>query len=147
MLSNHVDRAILREGLKLLRKIAQVDPIKSFLGEETSPGSSVNSDEEWDTWIANNSVTEYHPSSTMAMLPQAKGGVVDADCMVYGLSNVRVVDSSVFPLSFSSHVRSPVQSSFGIGTHFLLLVDDADIWSCRTSCRTHQKALLLFPVD
>lgn len=56
------------------------------MGEEISPGPSVSTDEEWETWLAQNSYTEYHPSCSCAMLPLSQGGVVDANLMVYGLS-------------------------------------------------------------
>lgn len=39
------------------------------------------------------------------MLPKEIGGVVDANLKVYGLANVRVADSSVFPIQFAAHVR------------------------------------------
>ena len=39
------------------------------------------------------------------MLPISQGGVVDTDLRVYGLTNVRVADSSVFPMQFAAHVR------------------------------------------
>lgn len=41
------------------------------------------------------------------MLPLALGGVVDPYLKVYGTQNVRVIDSSVFPIEFAAHV-SPV---------------------------------------
>jgi choline dehydrogenase len=41
------------------------------------------------------------------MLPREKGGVVDANLRVYGLKNVRVADSSVYPIQFAAHVRLP----------------------------------------
>ena len=66
----------------------------------------MQTDEEWEAWLAQNIGTEFHPSSTCAMLPLEAGGVVGADLKVYGLANVRVADASVFPLSFSAHVSA-----------------------------------------
>ncbi|KAH8832408.1 hypothetical protein DL96DRAFT_653560 [Flagelloscypha sp. PMI_526] len=86
-LALETDRAILREGMKLARKLGQTDPLKSYLGDEQSPGATVNTDEAWDAWIAQNGVTEYHPCCTCAMMPKEKGGVVDAQLKVYGLVN------------------------------------------------------------
>lgn len=76
------------------------------MGEEISPGLNVQSDEDWQNWLVDNVYTEYHPSCSCAMLPQAQGGVVGADLKVYGLTNVRVADASVFPFEFSSHLMA-----------------------------------------
>lgn len=76
---------MIREGLKLARKIGQTAPLKSAIGSEVLPGSNVNSDDEWDDWLSGEVGTEYHPSCTCAMLPKAQGGVVDAELKVYGL--------------------------------------------------------------
>lgn len=38
------------------------------------------------------------------MLPQASGGVVDTKLLVYGTSNLRVVDASIIPLQLSAHL-------------------------------------------
>lgn len=40
------------------------------------------------------------------MMPRELGGVVDAEFKVYGTSNIRVVDASVFPLQVSGHLTS-----------------------------------------
>ena len=79
------DMVVLREGLKFARKIGQAAPIGGVLGPETAPGSSVNSDAEWEAWLVNQVRTEYHPAATCAMLPQSQGGVVNAKLQVYGL--------------------------------------------------------------
>ena len=73
---------------------------------ETAPGTDTQSDQQWEDWLKENVYTEYHPSCSCAMLPQAQGGVVGADLKVYGLTNVRVVDASVLPLQISAHLQS-----------------------------------------
>ncbi|KIX08757.1 uncharacterized protein Z518_03414 [Rhinocladiella mackenziei CBS 650.93] len=106
-LTHPADIQILREGIKLARRIGEADPLKSSMSEETLPGSDVQSDEDWEDYIRGNSFTEFHPSSTCAMLPLEQGGVVDANLRVYGLANVRVADASVPPISFSAHLMGP----------------------------------------
>ncbi|KAI9444481.1 GMC oxidoreductase [Lactarius indigo] len=96
---------LLRAGAKFARQIAQTQPLAGALITELSPGTGVNTDDAWDNWVAQSAGTEFHPSSTCAMLPLAQGGVVDTNLRVYGLANVRVADSSVFPMQFAAHVR------------------------------------------
>lgn len=78
------DKIMLREGLKLARKIANTAPLNSAMIEEVVPGTSVQTDDEWDTWLEAQYGTEYHPSCSTAMLPLDLGGVVDSDLKVYG---------------------------------------------------------------
>ncbi|KAH9853236.1 GMC oxidoreductase [Lenzites betulinus] len=106
-LSHQADTILLREGLKLARKIGTTAPLSSAIGAEVTPGSAVQSDDDWDSWLANMIGTEYHPSGSCGMLPLELGGVVDADLKVYGLANVRVADASVFPIQFSAHLQAP----------------------------------------
>ncbi|WFD33247.1 hypothetical protein MCUN1_000060 [Malassezia cuniculi] len=110
--NENVDLVLLREGFKLIREIVKESPLSDHIAEETSPGSSVNSNAEWENWIRQNAGTEYHPSCTCAMLPRNQGGVVGSDLKVYGTSNLRVIDASVPPLSMSAHLMS---IAFGIG--------------------------------
>ncbi|KXN90306.1 Oxygen-dependent choline dehydrogenase [Leucoagaricus sp. SymC.cos] len=106
--SHWADVITMREGLKLARKIAQTAPLSTILGDEVSPGSNVQTDSDWDNWLTNNGGTEFHPTSSCAMLPKEQGGVVDNKLKVYGLANVRVVDASVFPINFAAHTMAPV---------------------------------------
>lgn len=101
----------MREGLKLARRIAQTPPLSTVLGNEVQPGSSVVTDDDWDNWLRNNGGTEFHPTSTCAMLPRGQGGVVDNKMKVYGIQNVRVIDASIFPINFAAHVSV---SNFGV---------------------------------
>ncbi|EIW58905.1 uncharacterized protein TRAVEDRAFT_86961, partial [Trametes versicolor FP-101664 SS1] len=98
----------LREGLKLARKIGNTAPLSSSVGDEVTPRSAVQSNDDWDKWLANAIGTKFHPSCSCAMLPQAQGGVVDADLKVYGLANVRIADACVFPIQLSAHLQAPV---------------------------------------
>jgi choline dehydrogenase-like flavoprotein len=111
LLTRFIDYEILREGLKLARKLGETAPVSSTLTNETSPGSSVQTDDQWLEWIIESAGTEYHPSSSCAMLPRDQGGVVDANLRVYGLANVRVADASVPPIALSTHLMA---STYGV---------------------------------
>ena len=78
---------------------------------ETAPGTDTQSDQQWEDWLKGQIGTEFHPSSSCAMLPLNQGGVVDANLRVYGLSNVRVADASVPPIVFSAHFMA---STYGL---------------------------------
>lgn len=52
------------------------------------------------------SVSNQHLVGTASMLPKELGGVVDANLLVYGTENVRVVDASVLPGQISGHLTS-----------------------------------------
>lgn len=45
---------------------------------------------------------------TLAMLPRELGGIVGPDLKVYGIANLRVVDSSIIPVIPSAHLQSVV---------------------------------------
>jgi hypothetical protein len=45
------------------------------------------------------------------MLPQASGGVVDTNLIVYGSANLRVIDASIMPLHLSAHLMA---TSYGV---------------------------------
>ncbi|OAL34728.1 hypothetical protein AYO20_05923 [Fonsecaea nubica] len=110
-LNHPADVEILREGVKLARRLGETEPLASSMTKETWPGPDVQTDQEWEDWLRGVIFTEFHPSSTCAMLPLEQGGVVDANLRVYGLSNVRVADASVPPISFSAHLMA---STYGL---------------------------------
>ncbi|KAJ7576814.1 GMC oxidoreductase [Mycena floridula] len=103
--SHPTDKVIFREALKMARGLAAIAPLSSSIGTEVSPGSTVSTDDDaaWDAWYTNQVTTEYHPGSSCSMLPLAQGGVVNAQLQVYGTTNLRVIDSSIFPISMSAH--------------------------------------------
>ena len=111
-LTHPSDVILMREGLKLARQLGNTSPFKDTLKSESTPGTKeVSSDADWEKWLKKNVDTEYHPSSTCAMLPLELGGVVDANLKVYGLANVRVADASVPPVALSAHLMG---STYGV---------------------------------
>lgn len=111
-LAHPADTWLIREGLKLARKIGNTAPLSNFMTSEVFPGTTVQTDAEWDAWLATQVKTEYHPSSSCSMMPLDHGGVVGADLKVHGFTNLRVADSSVFPVQFAAHLQS---LTYGVG--------------------------------
>ncbi|KAH6675385.1 glucose oxidase [Plectosphaerella plurivora] len=60
-------------------------------------------DAVFEAYFRQEALQTAHPFGTAAMMARELGGVVDAELRVYGTANVRVVDSSVFPLQISGH--------------------------------------------
>ncbi|KAJ3513799.1 hypothetical protein NLJ89_g2751 [Agrocybe chaxingu] len=108
--SHFADLVLMRQGVKLVRQVGIA--FGETFGTETSPGPEVQTDEQLDEWLVNSAAsTQFHPTGSCAMLPQNLGGVVDANLRVYGLANVRVADSAVFPFEFAAHLAS---ATFGV---------------------------------
>ena len=63
------------------------------------------------SWVRENVSTTWHPSSTCRMgPPDDPMAVVDGDGKVYGASNLRVVDASIFPDITSGNLNAPVNA-------------------------------------
>jgi choline dehydrogenase len=94
----------------------EIEPLKSVVRRDengdvvgaVTGGKFPKTLEEAKDYVQRNTVTEYHPVGTCAMLPKAKGGVVDNELKVYGTSNVRVADASIFPTPVQGNVVSLV---------------------------------------
>lgn len=101
-----IDLRSLVEMVKFCRKVALNAPVNGFLDSEVvelNPGPKIQTDAEIAEWIKSVVATTYHTMGTLSMLPKDKGGVVDPTLKVYGTKNIRIVDLSVAPLTFSSH--------------------------------------------
>ncbi|KAH7078872.1 hypothetical protein BKA63DRAFT_252912 [Paraphoma chrysanthemicola] len=94
----------------------EVEPLKSIIRRDDhgapvhskSGGKFPTTLEEAKDYVRRNTVTEYHPVGTCAMLPKEKGGAVNSELKVYGTENVRVVDASVVPLHVQGNIVSLV---------------------------------------
>lgn len=107
-LSNPVDLQVLIEAVKFTRTLRNTEAIQVLQPAEILPGASVVSDADLETFVRANLGTLYHPAGSCKMGPKAEGGVVDTDLKVYGTSNLRIVDASVFPLLPATHIMTAV---------------------------------------
>lgn len=109
--SNPVDLEIMANHLLTLQKIPSTAPLSAFFkqdGQRLPPGPAITSLESARNYLRDNAVTTHHSCGTAAMLPRAKGGVVDQDLIVYGTRNLRIVDASIFPLIPQANPMSTV---------------------------------------
>ncbi len=106
-LAHPEDRADLRAGVRLTREILAQAALTPVRGKELNPGRHVQSDEEIDAWVRQGVETCYHPVGTCRMGTDPRDSVVDAECRVHGLANLRVVDASVMPAIVSGNTNAP----------------------------------------
>jgi choline dehydrogenase len=96
-LSTDQDRREWVEAIRVARHILGQPALAPFNGGETSPGSSVSTDDEILDWVARDAETALHPSCT-ARMGVDEASVLDPVTMrVHGLDGLRVVDASAMP--------------------------------------------------
>jgi choline dehydrogenase len=102
------DRRAVREGVKMMRKVAAQAALDPYRTEEYSPGAAVQTDAEIDAWIKQTGETIYHPVGTCRMGADGDPmAVVDAECRVRGVAGLRVVDASVMPTLVGGNTNAP----------------------------------------
>ena len=94
------------ESIHVARRILSQNSLKPFSGKEIGPGVNAKSDEILEEYIRSKSETAYHPSCTLKMGID-KMSVVDEKLKIYGLENIRVIDSSVMPEITSGNLNAP----------------------------------------
>jgi choline dehydrogenase len=128
------DRRAIREGVKMMRKVAAQAALDPYRTAEYAPGVAVQTDAEIDAWIKATAETIYHPVGTCRM--GAAGdpmAVVDAECRVQGIAGLRVVDASVMPTLVGGNTNAPTimiaeKISDAIRGRAFLPADDAPVF-------------------
>jgi choline dehydrogenase len=107
-LATEEDRRALREGVRMMRKVAAQAALDPYRTEELFPGKDVETDEQIDTWIRQHAETIYHPVGTCKMGADGdEMAVVGADLKVRGIEGLRVVDASVMPTLVGGNTNAP----------------------------------------
>ncbi len=105
-LATEEDRRVMREGLKIMRDVIGQNALKPYRGPEMSPGESVKTDEEIDTFVRQNAETIYHPVGTVRMGADERAPL-DGQLRLRGVDGLRVVDASVMPTLIGGNTNAP----------------------------------------
>jgi choline dehydrogenase-like flavoprotein len=110
--SNPIDLEILARHLQAIETLRCTPELSSLF----KPDGKRNHEDSYHIkdldaakkYLLDTAGTTYHTCGTAAMLPSEKGGVVDEKLIVYGTSNLRIVDASIFPLIPCGNIQSTV---------------------------------------
>ena len=105
-LSSQEDRNLTIKGLKLVRKIASQKSISPYIVREVRPGKNIEDDEGLLNFARETGQTSWHSISTCRM-GKGRDDVVDYELKVYGIENLRIIDSSIMPCMPSSNTNAP----------------------------------------
>ena len=107
-LSTDQDRREWVEAIRVARDILTQPAFDPFNGGETSPGPTVETDEEILAWVAKDAETALHPSCTARMGVDDMSVTDPLTMRVHGLDGLRVVDASVMPYVTNGNIYAPV---------------------------------------
>ncbi|MEM0945062.1 MAG: GMC oxidoreductase, partial [Pseudomonadota bacterium] len=106
-LATETDCQTLVAGIRIARRIAEFEPLKSLVTAEHAPGPGVDdSDGAILDWARNTAVTIYHPTGTCRMGADA-ASVVDPALKVRGVAGLRVADCAIMPQIVSGNTNAP----------------------------------------
>ncbi len=100
------DRQEMRACIRLSREIFSQSPMAAYVGAELAPGADAQSDDALDDFIRRKVESAYHPCGTCRMGTDPLA-VVDPECRVIGVQNLRVVDASVMPQATAGDLNGP----------------------------------------
>lgn len=97
-----------RACVRLTREIIHQPAFDPYRGDEIQPGTGVSTDQEIDAFVRDAVESAYHPSCSCKMgAENDEMAVVDPHTRVRGLTGLRVVDSSVFPVIPNGNLNAP----------------------------------------
>ncbi|HVY86954.1 MAG TPA: GMC family oxidoreductase N-terminal domain-containing protein [Caulobacterales bacterium] len=100
------DAQVLLTGIKAVRRVASFPAMAKLIVRETRPGDSATTDDQILDYIRETTQTTWHIVGSCKAGTDADA-VVDPDLRVRGISQLRVIDSSIFPTIPSSNTNAP----------------------------------------
>ncbi len=107
-LSTDQDRREWVEAIRVARSILGRPAMAEYDGGETSPGPSVETDEQILDWVARDAETALHPSCTVRMGVDDESVLDPLTLRVHGVDGLRVVDASAMPYVTNANIYAPV---------------------------------------
>lgn len=107
-MSHEDDWTDFRHCVRLTREIFGQAAFDPYRGAEIQPGGRVQSDAEIDDFLRDHVESAFHPCGTARMgAVDDPFAVVDPECRVIGVDNLRVADSSIFPRITNGNLNGP----------------------------------------
>lgn len=109
--SHPLDLELHGRHTQWLETIAATKPMALLLkkdGRRIHAEKPVHSLEDAKRVVEETFISHYHVTGTCSMLPKELGGVVNERLLVYDVSNLRVVDASIFPMIPRGNIQASV---------------------------------------
>ncbi len=109
-LADPEDTRVLREGIKIARRMMRQPAFADFIDREREPfaGTDLDDDDAVNAIISAKGETIYHPVGTCSMGPSNNASsVVDPELKVVGMTGLRVADASVMPRLIGGNTNAP----------------------------------------
>ena len=100
------DLATMVAGVRRVLQVYDTPTLKSRVKADLRT-ANCRTDEDYAQFCRNVAGTNYHPTSSCRMGPDAATSVVDARLCVHGLQGLRVIDSSIFPAIPGGNTTAP----------------------------------------
>ena len=104
-LTDDRDMAVLKRGVRLMRRICEAPPLSGHGGSERH-GRGIDDDAGLEALIRAHADTVYHPVGTARMGSDADA-VVDPQLRVRGVAGLYIADASVMPRLVSGNTNAP----------------------------------------
>jgi choline dehydrogenase len=107
-LSTDQDQREWVEAVRVARRLLNQPGLARYNGGESSPGPSVETDEEILDWVRRDAETALHPSCTTRIGVDPESVLDPLTMRVHGLAGIRVVDASSMPYVTNGNIYAPV---------------------------------------
>ncbi|WP_292936598.1 MULTISPECIES: GMC family oxidoreductase N-terminal domain-containing protein [unclassified Novosphingobium] len=103
------DMARMKAFYRLLTGMIRQPPFADIAGEITRPAAPLDDDAALERYLKSVAGTTSHPMGSCRMGIDA-AAVVNAECKVHGIENLRVVDASIFPTQISGNPHAAIMA-------------------------------------